>query len=79
MRGLTFALIPVVQQYAQEGRSYAAVCALVVWASYLLVLAVSRPCRARWLGYTGLMLCACLLHEFAALALPAHGAAVVLA
>ncbi|WP_073442861.1 glycosyltransferase family 39 protein [Streptomyces yunnanensis] len=77
--GLTFALIPVVQQYAQEGRSYAAVCALVVWASYLLVLAVSRPCRARWLGYTGLMLCACLLHEFAALALPAHGAAVVLA
>ncbi|MEW1654462.1 hypothetical protein [Streptomyces sp. NPDC093707] len=133
--GLTFALIPVVQQYAQEGRSYATVCALVVWASYLLVSAVHashplvsavhashplvpgarppsglppalgsaqagetpipatapghdgattgpprrRPRRAPWLGYTALMLLACLLHEFASLALPAHGAAVVLA
>ncbi|WP_406477197.1 hypothetical protein [Streptomyces platensis] len=35
-------LIPVVQQYAKEGRSYAAVCVLVVRASYLLVL---RPDR----------------------------------
>ncbi|MFF0625837.1 hypothetical protein [Streptomyces sp. NPDC004296] len=96
--GLTFALIPVVQQYAQEGRSYAMVCALVVWASYLLVLAAgpapdhrpstapprggtsrSRPRRALWWGYTALLLLACLLHEFASLALPAHGAAVVLA
>ncbi|MFB7633847.1 hypothetical protein ACFC0M_23290 [Streptomyces sp. NPDC056149] len=89
--GLTFALVPVVQQYAQEGRSYATVCALVVWASYLLVLAVEHaaaparatarpgPHRALWPGYTALMLLACLLHEFASLALPAHGAAVVLA
>ncbi|MGG2462421.1 hypothetical protein ACO0M4_21820 [Streptomyces sp. RGM 3693] len=125
--GLTFALVPVVQQYAQEGRSYAMVCALVVWASYLLVLAVRpspdlpraldsspslhvdraggppcagetpspstapppdphrggtsrpRPRRALWWGYTALLLLACLLHEFASLALPAHGAAVVLA
>ncbi|MEW1753328.1 glycosyltransferase family 39 protein [Streptomyces angustmyceticus] len=77
--GCTFALIPVVQQYAQEGRSYATVCALVVWASYLLVLAAARPRRELWLGYTALMLFACLLHEFASLALPAHGAAVILA
>ncbi|MFI1205677.1 hypothetical protein ACH4VR_40720 [Streptomyces sp. NPDC020883] len=85
--GLTFALIPVVQQYAQEGRSYAMVCALVVWASYLLVLActqeplragTSRSPRALWPGYAALMLLACLLHEFASLALPAHGAAVAL-
>ncbi|MFF8790447.1 glycosyltransferase family 39 protein [Streptomyces sp. NPDC015125] len=79
LAGLTFALIPVVQQYAQEGRSYAMVCALVVWAGYLLVVAADRPRRNLWLGYTALMLCACLLHEFASLALPAHGAAVVLA
>ncbi|WP_254069022.1 glycosyltransferase family 39 protein, partial [Streptomyces sp. TM32] len=79
LAGLTFALIPVVQQYAQEGRSYATVCALIVWAGYLLVLAAARPRRKLWLGYTALMLCACLLHEFASLALPAHGAAVVLA
>ncbi|MEU9123427.1 glycosyltransferase family 39 protein [Streptomyces sp. NPDC048506] len=79
LAGLTFALIPVVQQYAQEGRSYALVCALVVWASYLLVLTAARPRRKLWLGYAVLMLCACLLHEFACLALPAHGAAVILA
>ncbi|MFB7900665.1 hypothetical protein ACFC1B_30675, partial [Streptomyces xiamenensis] len=75
----TFALIPVVQQYAQEGRSYAMVCALVVWAGLLLVLNAARPRRKLWLGYTALMLFACLLHEFASLALPAHGAAVILA
>ncbi|MEU8997510.1 glycosyltransferase family 39 protein [Streptomyces caniferus] len=79
LAGCTFALIPVVQQYAQEGRSYATVCALVVWAGCLLVLAAARPRRKLWLGYTALMLVACLLHEFASLALPAHGAAVVLA
>ncbi|MEU5209583.1 glycosyltransferase family 39 protein [Streptomyces sp. NPDC020742] len=79
LAGLTFALIPVVQQYAQEGRSYAVVCALVVWASHLLVLAAARPRRSLWRAYTGLMLGACLLHEFASLALPAHAAALVLA
>lgn len=77
--GLVFALLPIVQRYAQEGRSYALVCALVVWASYVLVRAAARPRRARWLGYAALMLAACLLHEFASLALPAHGAAVALA
>ncbi|MGW2628338.1 glycosyltransferase family 39 protein [Streptomyces chattanoogensis] len=77
--GVTFALIPVVQQYAQEGRSYAMVCALVVWATYVLVAAAERPRRKLWCGYAALMLSACLLHEFAVLALPAHGAAVILA
>lgn len=79
LAGFTFALIPVVQQYAQEGRSYAMVCALVVWATYVLVLAATRPRKGLWTGYTALMLAACLLHEFAVLALPAQGAAVVLA
>ncbi|MEV0368409.1 glycosyltransferase family 39 protein [Streptomyces sp. NPDC050636] len=77
--GVTFALIPVVQQYAQEGRSYAMVCSLVVWSTYLLVLAAARPRRKLWVGYAALMLFACMLHEFAALALPAHGAAVIVA
>ncbi|MFG2285856.1 glycosyltransferase family 39 protein [Streptomyces sp. NPDC048595] len=79
LAGLTFALIPVVQQYAQEGRSYATVCALVVWATILLLRGAARPHRRLWPGYTALMLFACLLHEFACLALPAHGAAVILA
>ncbi|MBL1090236.1 hypothetical protein JK360_12615 [Streptomyces sp. 9-7] len=102
LAGFTFACIPVVQQYAQEGRSYATVCALVVWATYLLVLtaatAVPPPARPHphayapphprprpdprprlWLGYTALMLAACLLHEFACLVLPVHAAALILA
>ncbi|MFI7099860.1 glycosyltransferase family 39 protein [Streptomyces sp. NPDC050161] len=83
--GAVFALIPVVQQYAQEGRSYAMVCALVVWATYLLVRAAGearrtpgRPHRLLWTGYAALMLCACLLHEFASLVLPVHGVALIL-
>ncbi|MFI8996173.1 hypothetical protein [Streptomyces sp. NPDC053542] len=39
--GLVFPLLPLVQQYAQEGRSYALVCALVTWSTYLLVRALA--------------------------------------
>ncbi|GAB7032908.1 hypothetical protein AB0G35_06500 [Streptomyces sp. NPDC021749] len=113
LAGFTFACIPVVQQYAQEGRSYATVCALVVWATYLLVVTAAAttpphspprpgphpepppgphpgphpeprpgqhpgPGPRPWLGYTALMLAACLLHEFACLMLPVHAAALVL-
>ncbi|WP_399089501.1 hypothetical protein ACGH2B_16445 [Streptomyces sp. BBFR2] len=83
--GIAFALLPPVQQYAQEGRSYALVCALVVWSCHPLVrIAVrtrqepGRSCRALWAGYTALTLTACLLHEFAVLVLPVHGTALVL-
>ncbi|MEE4493744.1 glycosyltransferase family 39 protein [Streptomyces sp. BE230] len=70
--GLVFVVLPGVQRYAQEGRSYALVCALVVWASYALVRAVERDRRGIWAAYAGLLLAACLLHEFAVLALAAH-------
>ncbi|MEU2790193.1 glycosyltransferase family 39 protein [Streptomyces sp. NPDC007100] len=76
--GFVFVLLPMVQQYAQEGRSYALVCALVVWSTYLLVRVAARPSRRLWAGYAALSLAACLMHEFAVLVLPAHGAAVVL-
>ncbi|MGW0731473.1 glycosyltransferase family 39 protein [Streptomyces sp. NPDC002851] len=75
--GLVFALIPAVQQYAQEGRSYAVVCALVTWATYLLVRAATAPSRGRWIGYTVVALIACLMHEFAVLMLTAHGATML--
>ncbi|MFJ8332308.1 hypothetical protein [Streptomyces sp. NPDC094437] len=65
LAGIVFALLPPVQRYAQEGRSYALVCALVVWATYLLV-------RGAWAGYGAVVLAACLLHEFAVLAPVAH-------
>lgn len=76
--GLVFVLLPTVQQYAQEGRSYAMVCALVVWSTYLLARVTARPGRRLWVGYAALSLAACLMHEFAVLVLPAHGAAVAL-
>ncbi|MYT98615.1 hypothetical protein GTY74_15510 [Streptomyces sp. SID8350] len=75
--GLVFALLPQVQKYAQEGRSYAMVCALIAWASYALVVSSSRRGRWRWTVYGFAMLLACLLHEFAVLALAAHGVTVI--
>ncbi|MDX6762605.1 hypothetical protein SIN09_25095 [Streptomyces sp. F8] len=63
--GCLYALLPPVQMYAQEGRSYALVAAAVVWATYLML-------RERWIAYTVVLLIGCWLHEFAALALLAH-------
>ncbi|MFJ5260374.1 glycosyltransferase family 39 protein [Streptomyces sp. NPDC088387] len=76
LAGVAFALLPSVQRHAQEGRSYALVCALVVWATYLLVRAVESGTRRAWAGYGAVLLGACLLHEFAVLALAAHALAV---
>ncbi|MFE5841214.1 hypothetical protein ACFQ7N_06125 [Streptomyces niveus] len=77
LAGLVFPLLPVVQRYAQEGRSYALVCALVTWATWLLLRAMDRPGRRRlWAGYAAVLLAASLLHEFAVLTLPAHGVTV---
>lgn len=72
LAGGVFALLPPVQRYAQEGRSYALVCMLVVWASYLLVRAVETRSHRMWAGYGAVALAACLLHEFAVLAVLAH-------
>jgi mannosyltransferase len=77
LAGLVFPLLPQVQKYAQEGRSYAMVCALVTWATYVLVVNVPRRSRWRWAVYGVIMLLACLLHEFAVLALVAHGVTLV--
>ncbi|MEU1519790.1 glycosyltransferase family 39 protein [Streptomyces sp. NPDC005811] len=77
LAGLVFALLPQVQKYAQEGRSYAMVCALVTWATYALVVAVPHRARWRWVVYGSTVLLACLLHEFAVLALVAHGVTLV--
>ncbi len=70
---MVFALLPAVQQYAQEGRSYALVCAAVVAATLLLVRAWQRSGPAAWAGYGVAVLVAAVLHEFAVLAVVAHG------
>ncbi|MFI2317668.1 hypothetical protein AMK17_34730 [Streptomyces sp. CB00072] len=75
--GLVFALLPQVQKYAQEGRSYAMVCAVIAWATCALVVSSSRRGRWRWTVYGFAMLLACLLHEFAVLALAAHGVTLI--
>ncbi|MFW6693313.1 glycosyltransferase family 39 protein [Streptomyces sp. MAR4 CNX-425] len=77
--GAVFALLPDVQRYAQEGRSYALVCAAVVWATVLFVRAVDERRTGLWAGYAALSLAACLLHEFAFLAVLAHGVTVLAA
>ncbi|GAA2263706.1 hypothetical protein GCM10010232_64500 [Streptomyces amakusaensis] len=69
LAGLLLPLLPVVQRYAQEGRSYALVCALVAWGTLLLL-------QRRWGAYAAVMLAACLMHEFAVLTLLAHGASL---
>ncbi|MDG4859050.1 glycosyltransferase family 39 protein [Streptomyces sp. T-3] len=76
LAGVIFAVLPPVQRYAQEGRSYAVVCMLVVWASYLLVRSVEMRSHRMWAGYGAVSLAACLLHEFAVLAVIAHLAAL---
>lgn len=76
LAGSVFALLPQVQRYAQEGRSYAIVCALVVWATYLLVRAVASRDGRTWVAYAAVLVAAGLLHEFAVLALTAHAVAV---
>ncbi|MEU2450286.1 glycosyltransferase family 39 protein [Streptomyces sp. NPDC012765] len=65
LAGCAYAVLPPVQMYAQEGRSYAVVAAAVVWATYLML-------RERWAAYAVVLLLGCWLHEFAALALLAH-------
>jgi mannosyltransferase len=72
--GAVFAVLPAVQQYAQEGRSYALVCAAVTWGGYFLLRALARPAVVRWwCAYGAALALACWLHEFAVLALLAHG------
>ncbi|MER5532519.1 glycosyltransferase family 39 protein [Streptomyces mirabilis] len=78
LAGLVFPLVPQIQRYTQEGRSYAMVCALVTWATYVLVACVVRHTRWWWTAYGSTMLLACLFHEFAVLALAAHGITLLL-
>ncbi|MFI1387204.1 glycosyltransferase family 39 protein [Streptomyces griseoaurantiacus] len=73
LAGAVFALLPAVQQYAQEGRSYALVCAAVIWSGHFLLRALDRPAAARrWCAYGAVLALACWLHEFAVLVLLAH-------
>lgn len=71
--GILFSLLPMVQRYSQEGRSYALVAALVTWATWALITARATRRHGLWVVYGVLALLSCLLHEFAFLAILAHG------
>ncbi|MGH4029036.1 glycosyltransferase family 39 protein [Actinomycetota bacterium Odt1-20B] len=77
--GLSFALMPAVQEYAQEGRPYALVTLFVALSCRLLVAAVDRPGPGRWTAYGATVLTAALLNWFSLLVLCAHGVTVALA
>ncbi len=72
--GVLFAGTPIVSYYAQEGRSYSIVCALVLLASYFLIRASDGTSPAlRWpVSYLAAAALAIVVHEFAILALAAH-------
>ncbi|MEU5242080.1 hypothetical protein ACH4UR_36810 [Streptomyces lydicus] len=91
--GLVPALLPVMQRYAQEGRSFALVTAGVAVATWLLV-GVLCPAESdgprdgrgrriaygwRWAGYTVVMLATALLNWLSLFALAAHGVTVLIA
>ncbi|MFE4171981.1 hypothetical protein ACFRR7_07960 [Streptomyces sp. NPDC056909] len=76
LSGTVFALVPDIQMYAQEGRSYAMVCALVACSTYLLVRSLDSSSGMCWTLYALVNLTAVWLHEFAVLALLAHGVSV---
>lgn len=74
LAGSVYAAIPMVQHFAQEGRSYALVSATVVWACYVFVRCIRSGSTLLWVAYAILVAVAGWLHEFAILMLVAHGA-----
>jgi mannosyltransferase len=76
--GLLFCAAPLVSFYAQEGRSYALVTTAVLAGTCCLVRAVRGGSRGWWIGYAVAMVAAVVLHEFAVLALAAHGLTLLL-
>ncbi|MEU3500319.1 glycosyltransferase family 39 protein [Streptomyces hundungensis] len=77
--GLALALLPAVQHYAQEGRSYALVAAGVAYATWLLtglLCPTGSNSWLRWGLYTATIGCTAWLNWFALLFLPAHAVAL---
>ncbi|WP_078894108.1 glycosyltransferase family 39 protein [Streptomyces sp. CT34] len=75
--GLALAVVPAVQEHAQEGRPYGLVLAFVVLATWLLVGALERPHSRQWAGYATAVLIAALLNWFSLLAVVSHGMTMV--
>ncbi|MEE6262815.1 glycosyltransferase family 39 protein [Plantactinospora sonchi] len=70
--GLLFAGIPAISRYAQEARSYAVVTMLVTLATLLLLRAMERPGRLRWVLYGVSLVAAGMVHFASLVVLAAH-------
>ncbi|MFI6948198.1 glycosyltransferase family 39 protein [Streptomyces sp. NPDC050422] len=78
--GLAFGLLPAVQFYLQEGRSYALIAMGAGISTLLLVTMLEdrgRDRRRRWTAYGGTVLLCALLNWLSLLILPAHLATLV--
>ncbi|MCF3135559.1 glycosyltransferase family 39 protein [Streptomyces olivochromogenes] len=76
--GLALGLLPAVQFYLQEGRSYALVAAGAAISTLLLVTVLKgRDRKARWAAYGGTVLLCGLLNWLSLMILPAHGVTLV--
>jgi mannosyltransferase len=76
--GLVFALIPAVSRYGQEARAYAFALFAVALATLLLLRALDRPGRSRWVGYAASLVLVCAAHVIAVSCLLGHAVAVLL-
>ena len=74
--GLVFALIPAVSRYGQEARAYALASFAVALATLLLLRALERHSRGRWIGYAAALLLVCAAHMVALSCLVGHLVAV---
>ncbi|MFB9850441.1 glycosyltransferase family 39 protein [Micromonospora andamanensis] len=77
--GLLFAVLPGTSRYGQEARPYALASALAVLSTLLLVDALRRPARRRWLGYAAATTALGLTHLVALTLLASHAVAVLTA
>ena len=74
--GLVFALIPAVSRYGQEARAYALALFAVSLATLLLLRALDRPGRGRWISYAAALVLVCAAHVIAVSCLLGHAVAV---
>jgi len=71
--GLLLAVTPMVNQYAQSGRSYAIDLFAVAATGYVLLWALDAPTWRRWLPYGALVTFSGYMHEMTTLMILAHG------
>ncbi|GIJ23228.1 glycosyltransferase family 39 protein [Micromonospora lutea] len=77
LAGLLFAVLPGTSRYGQEARPYALASALAVLSTLLLVDALRRPARRRWVGYAAATTALGLTHLVALTLLAAHAVAAL--